>query len=210
VCRASVAKPIPAVHQTNYEEFLHPSLKIEKTEIVFHGELSTNMKNIIVLLFFAVMTSLALARSQYPRPLTIKNVGENLVACLPEDDGEDIELKAAFVGQEGATAETGVNWRIEIKPGAKPLVMHPGDCLAYGSNIDGYTYSFSQESLQINVPYTFSIRRGNAGKKWLTNLHNEMFCALNVNGLIVFKKYIQKGSSAPPDICAYVKSQLPD
>lgn len=149
------------------------------------------------------------ATSKWPLPMDIKQIGNAPAACLPKDDKESIEVKAAYVYESYAPVETQTRWLIEMKPSTKPLVLHPGECLAYGKNIDGYTSTVPPQSLASDKPFVFNIVRSDQDKKWASRFYDAIFCGLTMpDGRIVFRKFIRKDGSTPPDICAYVASQL--
>jgi hypothetical protein len=168
------------------------------------------MKHFLVGIGIALcLINTAFATSKWPLPMDIKQVGNAPAACLPKSEDESIELKMAYVNQSFMTRGAGLKWIIELNPGATPLVMHPGDCLVYGTLLDGYTQTLAAKPLEVGRPHVFSLERNDEGKKWTSRFHSATFCGLTMpDGRIVFRKFIRKDGSTPPDICAYVESQL--
>jgi hypothetical protein len=170
------------------------------------------MKHLLVGISVALyLINATFAMSKGPLPMDIKQVGNAPAACLPKSEDESIELKKAFVNQSFMTRGAGMKWVIELNPGATPLVMRPGDCLVYGALLDGYTQTLVAKPLELGRPHVFSLERNDEGKKWTSRFYHATFCELVMpDGQTIFQKFIRKDGSTPPDICAYVKSQLPD
>ena len=128
---------------------------------------------LVMLLFI----STAHARTRAPRMLDIRVEGDHVMACIPADEGDTVAVDAAGVTAIGSGHyEASDNiWGIELEPGQTPVVLGPGQCLAFAQRPDGYRTYVEPTALKEGMPYSFSLRSPELGRHRTRN-HSGDFC----------------------------------
>jgi hypothetical protein len=110
--------------------------------------------------------------------------------------GKNIELKSAFVSANSSHDNTAArDWRIELMPGAKPRVIHPGECIAFGQSIDGYRRNGKLRAFEEGETYGFGIRRNDKPNDWVSRLYAGLFCVSRASdGRIVYLPYVYRSN----------------
>jgi hypothetical protein len=148
----------------------------------------------IVLLLLAVSYGDgAKATSFLPNPITIRQIADVPAACLPDGWGKSIELSRAYVMENslwGGAAQH--QWILEQIPGAKPVTLHPGECVAFGKRIDGYEQRDGLKRLEEGKTYVFVLERGDRLNERLSRNYVGAFCVSRLaDGAIVYLPYIE-------------------
>ena len=116
------------------------------------------------------------ATSRTARPLEIRYSGTDVLACVPVDEGEAVEIDAAGVSPIMVDGrEIQKPWSIVLDDGHPPYLLAPGDCLIYGQLPEGYSEVIAPAALESEWPYSFAIRSPEWGKHGTRN-HAVDFC----------------------------------
>ncbi len=106
----------------------------------------------------------AIAMSQGPIPLDIKQIDGKPAACLPMSDevGSDpIQVRGVDVDRRtGPVSPVVMYWALEIPASAKPVYLKPGECLVYGQTVAGAIVHVQPKTLDVNKFYSVSIVPG--------------------------------------------------
>lgn len=122
------------------------------------------------------------ATSRTARPLEISHGVHGVLACIPSDEGEAVEIDAAGVSAITVDGRTPPKpWSIVLDPDHPPHRLAPGECLAYGNLPDGYTEVIAPAELEEDWPYSFAIRSPAWGKHGTRN-HAVDFCVRRSGG----------------------------
>lgn len=127
--------------------------------------------------FLSVLaSSCASATSRAPRPLEVHSDGTQILACIPLDEGESVEVADAGVSAVRVKGQGFPKpWGITAG-GVRPLLrLAPGECLAYGDVPDGYSSVIPAAELRNEWPYSFAIRSPHWGRHRTRN-HSGVFC----------------------------------
>lgn len=131
----------------------------------------------------------ATATSIGAKHLNIRQILDKPAACLPEDAGESIELNTAFV--TGDSPEVPRQWAIQLIPGSKPLVLHSGECIAFGQSIDGYRQLGEFHALEEGQTYDFGLRRNDRLNDWVSKVYVGLFCVQRApDGHLTYLPYV--------------------
>lgn len=150
------------------------------------------------------------ATSLQPNPLVIRQISEGPAACLPEGKLKSIELKRAYVmenSRQGGEIER--QWVIELQPGAKPLTLHPGECVSFGRPIDGYSEIGTFKLLEEGKTYIFGINRGDQLNRWVSDSYVGLFCVQRLSdGHLTYLPYVDHpdGTTTYPPCGRYIGS----
>lgn len=98
--------------------------------------------------------------SSLPENLVIKQQGDSLEGCLPDDYGKSIEIEEAFILliSKELQSSKAIIWSLKRLQGAKPKILKPGQCLIAGISLDGYQREGGIE-WKLGESYLFSIER---------------------------------------------------
>ncbi|WP_109127455.1 hypothetical protein [Dyella sp. C11] len=150
------------------------------------------------------------ATSLQPNPLIIKQISGVPAACLPEGKLKSIELARAYVMEDslqGGAIER--QWAIELRPGAKPLTLHPGECVGFGQPIDGYRETGTFKLLEAGRTYVFGINRGDQLDRWVSDSYVGVFCVQRLtDGHLTYLPYVDHpdGTTTYPTCGRYIGS----
>lgn len=124
------------------------------------------MKHVaMVCVLSLAVAACASATSRTARPLELRSSDEGVLACVPLEEGESVEIDAAGVSAITAEGRTPRKpWAIVLGAVQPPRRLAPGDCLAYGSLPDGYSEAIAPARLEEDWPYSFAIRSPEWGK----------------------------------------------
>lgn len=106
----------------------------------------------------------ALATSELPVVLDIKQVDGKPAACLPVNNdraGDVIQIRMVGVSRSTGPASPGViYWWFEMPAGARPVYLKRGECLLYGQTVEGAIVHTPPKALDVNKAYQISIIPG--------------------------------------------------
>lgn len=123
--------------------------------------MKTSITLIITFLIFTAFSRAAISTS-FGRieEGRIDSISGKPAICLPKDTRESfpvgwITLSESYIKNPGG-------WSVALKEGVNPIILKPGECLAYGSipegyNLENYKIKVPKLNLQANRTYTFSI-----------------------------------------------------
>jgi hypothetical protein len=146
------------------------------------------------------LVSGATATSLGTKQLNVRQVEDFPVGCLPEDGGENIELKSAFVIEASDAIRAPPQgwalprrrWAVELIPGERPLILRPGECIAFGKSIDGYRKIGEFHPLEEGKTYVFGLRRGDRLNEWVSDSYRGLFCVQRLSdGRLAYLPYIR-------------------
>lgn len=128
------------------------------------------------------MAESACATSKGARSLDIRAEGETVLACIPRDEGDSVDIDAAGIisGGEEGDHRVVISWQIVLDAGKPPLRLEPGECLASHRLPPGYVDTVQPAGLKDGWPYSFSIRSPEVGKYGTRN-YNGKFCIRHTN-----------------------------
>jgi len=153
------------------------------------------------MLVLLLASTCASATSRAARPLEIRSDGGRILACVPLDEGEDVAVEAAGVSAVRVGGQDLPKpWRITIDKGHSMLRLEPGDCLAYGADLDGYVRAPLEVELGNDLPYYFAIRSPEWGKHGTRN-HSGMFCVRRRAGTLVAVTVPRRSDVVTPATC---------
>lgn len=130
-----------------------------------------------IALALLLSTGSTCATSKGARSLDIRAEGETVLACIPRDEGDSVDIDAAGIisgGEEGDHRGV-ISWQIVLDVGSPPLPLGPGECLASHRLPPGYVDTVQPAGLKDGWPYSFSIRSPQVGKYGTRN-YNGKFC----------------------------------
>ena len=185
-------------------------IRVTKACCLDNGE---SMKpSLITTLVIALFACHASATSIGTKDLQIKQIGSRLMACLPEDHDESIALNSAYVVEDdNGPRKFTHQWAIELTPGAKPLVLRPGQCIGFNEAIDGYKRNGDVHDLEPGKTYDFGIRRNDRLDEWVVTRYVGMFCVQeNRDGSRSYLPYINHpGGYATYPVCGRYIGRAP-
>ena len=164
---------------------------------------------IVVFLLAINLIDSTWATSLGSKPLNVRQIEDLPVACLPENEGESIALNAADVAADDSVEGPKGRWAIELVPGAKPLTLHPGECVAFGKLIDGYRQVGEIQPLEEGKTYSFGLRRGDRINDWVSKLYVGVFCVMRLSdGRLAYLPYVDHpdGTTTYPPCGHYIGS----
>lgn len=138
----------------------------------------------VFVFFLATLAGYASATSIGSVPINIRQILGLPAACLPEDQAESIALQSASVSEVPEAIVAPPNgwpsplqrWAIYLEPGAKPLILRPGECIVFGKPVAGYKQNGETYPLEPGKTYSFGLRRGDRGNRWIPDLYSGSFC----------------------------------
>lgn len=123
----------------------------------------------------------AIAMSEFPIVMDIKQIDGKPAACLPvnDDRGPDmIQIRMVGVGRStGPVSPVITYWGLEVPADAKPFYLKRGECLAYGQIIEGANVMTPPKPLDFNKSYDFAVIQ--AGKS-AGPAYGAVFCVLKL------------------------------
>lgn len=123
----------------------------------------------------------AMAMSEFPIMMDIKQIDGKPAACLPvnNDRGPDtIQIKMVGVGRStGPVSPVITYWGLEVPADAKPFSLRRGECLVYGQTIEGANVTTPPKPLDFNKSYDFAVIQ--AGKS-AGPVYDAVFCVLKL------------------------------
>lgn len=130
-----------------------------------------------------------------PKGADIKPLHGTVGICIPGDEPHSVAVESASVSESYMV--NGIRqtmWQIELQPNAIPVVLKPGDCLAYGESLSGYWEGGSPKELLPGVFYYFRLNRlVESPSQTSTLFYDAVFCpAIRDRGLI----YLQRNGKA--------------
>jgi hypothetical protein len=106
----------------------------------------------------------AMATSEMPIALDIKQVDGKPVACLPmNDDRAEDEIQVRMVGVARSTGPASPDityWWFELPATAKPVYLKRGECLVYGQAVEGSIVHTPPKALDVDYAYYISLIPG--------------------------------------------------
>ncbi|GHH61518.1 hypothetical protein [[Pseudomonas] boreopolis] len=146
---------------------------------------TTRLASWIGLLGLLLAAASVLGMSRAPRPLEIRLDSGRIIACIPSDENDIVEVADAGVTPIGGLDNQlpAKPWQITLGSGSLPLRLKPGECLVFQQRPTGYIDTVSPSELQEQWPYTFAIRSAALGKNGTRN-HNGDFCVGHVGGTL--------------------------
>lgn len=103
----------------------------------------------------------AMATSEAPIDLDIKQVDGKPVACLPTNDDraqDVIQIRMVGVARPTGPASPDITyWWFELPATAKPVYLKRGECLVYGQTIEGASVMTSPKPLDFDKSYDFAV-----------------------------------------------------
>ncbi|MCA8298268.1 hypothetical protein LGN19_31215 [Burkholderia sp. AU30198] len=126
--------------------------------------------------------SRAMATSQAPVELEIRQIDGNSAACLPvsgERAESVIRIRSVGVARPTGPASPDVTyWWFEMPAGAEPIYLKRGECLVYGQKVKGAIVRTPPKPLDLDRTYYVSIiPGGDAGP-----VYGAAFCTLRQAG----------------------------
>lgn len=108
--------------------------------------------------------SQAMATSEAPIDLDIKQVDGKLVACLPTNDDrvqDAIQIRMVGVARPTGPASPDITyWWFELPATAKPVYLKRGECLVYGQVVEGAIVHTPPKALDADYTYYISLIPG--------------------------------------------------
>ncbi|MFT4249229.1 MAG: hypothetical protein QM581_14555 [Pseudomonas sp.] len=128
-----------------------------------------------VSLLLAMMPAWGASRA--PRPLAIRSAGAQVLACVPSDEDDIVEVADAGISPIGAMDDRlpPRPWQITLGTNVVPLRLMPGQCLEFRQLPPGYIDVVPPSDLRDGWPYTFAIRSAGRGRHGTRN-HAGDFC----------------------------------
>ncbi len=136
------------------------------------------MKPVVIGVVLAALTAAvpAGAASRAARPLDIRSDGTHVLACIPVDENDVVDVANAGVSPvKGGSKNPATPWQIALEAGNTPVRLGPGDCLTLHRRLPGYVDTAEPTEILAGWPYTFTIRSAEWGKHG-TRLHGGTFC----------------------------------
>ncbi|GGA10761.1 hypothetical protein GCM10011408_35090 [Dyella caseinilytica] len=82
-------------------------------------------------------------------------------------------------------------WIIELIPGAMPLTLRPGDCVAFGTPIRGYGQRDGLKLLEEGKTYVFVLERSDRLNERVSRNYVGAFCVMRLSdGHLAYLPYI--------------------
>jgi hypothetical protein len=147
---------------------------------------------IIFVLLAVIGGDNASASSFLPNPLRITQMTDVPSACLTEGDGQSIQLNRAYVMENSLWGGVAAHqWIIELIPGAVPLTLHPGECVAFGQRISGYEQHDGLKRLEVGKTYVFVLERGDRLTERVSRNYVGAFCVRRLSdGHLAYLPYV--------------------
>lgn len=149
-----------------------------------HCSWAMTMKPAITGIALALLlwTGTTCATSKVARSLDIRAEDETVLACIPRDEGDPVDIDAAGIisGGEEGDHRVVISWQIVLDAGKPPLRLEPGECLASHRLPPGYVDTVQPAGLKDEWLYSFSIRSPRVGKYGTRN-YNGKFCIRHTN-----------------------------
>jgi hypothetical protein len=171
------------------------------------------MKLCTVIVCFLLITSAlgggASACAEGVKQLSVREIAGAPAGCLPENEGKSIKLERVLVGDDYAeNAESQYLWAIELIPGAKPLTLRPGECVAFGKPIEGYRQVRELRPLEEGKTYGFAFHElDDQIKDFVDKTYLGYFCVQRAtNGRLTYLPYVehQDGTITYPTCGRYI------
>ncbi|VWB07752.1 lipoprotein [Burkholderia lata] len=126
--------------------------------------------------------SRAMATSEAPIELEIKQIDGNPAACLPLNDERAesvIQIRTVGVARPTGPASPDVTyWWFDVPAEAKPVYLKRGECLVYGQRVNGAIVRTPPKPLDLNRTYYISIIPGGDSGP----VYSAAFCTLKRPG----------------------------
>lgn len=137
--------------------YLHRSWRIPGMQTLFRS-------SVLGALAWPLCMSRAMAVSEAPVELEIRQVDGNPAACLPIDDkraGSVIQIRTVGVARPTGPASPDVTyWWFEMPADARPVYLKRGECLVYGQTVQGAIVRTPPKPLDLDRTYYISIIPG--------------------------------------------------
>jgi hypothetical protein len=118
----------------------------------------------ICFLFWWLGCTNAMATSEAPIDLDVKQIDGKPAACMPVNDErakDSIQIKMVGVARPTGPASPDITyWWFELPATAKPVYLKRGECLLYGQTIEGAIVHTPPKALDVNRTYYISIIPG--------------------------------------------------
>ncbi|HHX4057686.1 MAG: hypothetical protein ACN6QT_29855 [Burkholderia contaminans] len=126
--------------------------------------------------------SRAMATSEAPIELEIRQVDGNPAACLPLNDERAesvIQIRSVGVARPTGPASPDVTyWWFDMPAEAKPVYLKRGECIVYGQRVNGAIVRTQPKPLDLNRTYYISIIPGGDSGP----VYSAAFCTLKQPG----------------------------
>ncbi|MBZ5790724.1 hypothetical protein K8353_11460 [Burkholderia contaminans] len=124
----------------------------------------------------------AMAASEAPVELEIRQIDGNPAACLPVSDARAegvIRIRSVGVARPTGPASPDVTYGwFEMPAGAEPVYLRPGECLVYGQAVKGAIVRTPPKPLDLDRTYSVSIIPGGG----FGPVYGAAFCTLRPAG----------------------------
>lgn len=120
---------------------------------------------------------------------TIALIDNSPAICLPNDAGE--EFSVGWISLSQSYLRNAGSWGIALKPGAKPIKLQPGGCIAFGVVPKGYElddYKIKTHPLKFEADSTYVFNLIDAARP--RDRYTAVFCINSAaNGTLEYLQY---------------------